>query len=162
MPPPERQARVLTEIVKAAPATTATVVAPVQPMRAEKELDTNKKDTWVQHQLMFGKLVTNADPNEPSVEIRTVVFPKISTVFEEILDTAKVSLAGRAMKEQFTNHVQQMATSQNFCKMTANFNVQSFDATLITAIKSANFAGRQARDLSLRPTEDRKLRLPRA
>jgi hypothetical protein len=33
-----------------------------------------------------------------------------------------------------------MAPSQNFHQITANFDVQSFDATLVTAIKSANFA----------------------
>jgi hypothetical protein len=137
----ERQARVLTAIVEAASNKT-NVVTPVQPTRAEKAADAQEKDTCVRYQLMFAKIVTAIDPNDPSVSVATVVLPQISNVFKEILGITKIALSCRAIKEQFLAHVQSMATSSNFYEMLVNFDVRSFDPALVTAILLANWLDR--------------------
>jgi hypothetical protein len=134
----EQQARALTAIVEAA-TNKSNVVTPVQPTRAEKAADAQEKDTCVRYQLMFAKIATAIDPNDPSASGATVVLPQISNVFKEILGIAKIALSCRAIKEQFIAHVQSMATSSNFNEMLVNFDARSFDPALVTAILMANW-----------------------
>jgi hypothetical protein len=89
---------------------------------------------------MFARLTSTADPNDTDVQIVTADLPAICDVFKEILDTTKMSEAVRMTQEQFTYHLVQRSTSNNFNNASMNYNAKALDAPKVTALKRAHWA----------------------
>jgi hypothetical protein len=137
----ERQARVLNEIVKATIASTGSATKDHQ-SRTDKESAKAIIVAIRRYQLFLAELVFTTDPNNPEVQIVTVVLPEISNIFKEILDTSKVAEAVRITQEQFVHHLAQRSKSKNVHDALTNYDARALDAPMVLALEGDYLADR--------------------
>jgi hypothetical protein len=144
----ERQARIMNEIVKSTIATNGPVTKDHQ-SRTDRETTKANMDTLRRYQLMFAQITTIPDPNNPDIQVVTVVLPDINEVFKEGLEISKIGDAVRLTREQVEYHFAKKSMSTDFHDASMNYDPNALDATLVLALKTANWADKP---LSLEPS----------
>ena len=137
----ERQARVMSEIVKATIASVADTTKDTQ-SRTDREAGNAVVDVVARYQLMLAEVVEVADPHNPDVTISKVALPAISDMFMQILDTTKLSTAVRTLQEQFSYHLENRARSRDFHDLSTNLDPKALDGPFVTALKTGQWASK--------------------